>query len=167
MITKENLRKYFIYNKESGELTRRVTVGNFDRWKKGTTVGTKDKDGYIVTHFDGKSQKVHRLIWVYLHGSISGIIDHIDRNPSNNRIENLRVVTKKTNSINSKLPSNNTSGHKGVCFCRGKWQSRIKVDGRTIYLGSFTDISLAIKARKKAEEEHGFTEVMGRNNEFL
>ena len=80
-------------------------------------------------------------------------VDHINRDKTDNRIENLRAATKSQNGINSKMRRNNTSGHKGVSFCkvRNMWKASIKKDLKSITIGYFSDINTAAKARLDAE----------------
>ena len=85
-------------------------------WLEGGFAGTLRKDGYWRV---GKEKYyVHRLIWEILNGPIpiGMVIDHIDRNPSNNKIENLRVVAHKENMNNCKIRSDNKTGVKGVTY---------------------------------------------------
>lgn len=84
------------------------------------------------------------------------IIDHINRNKLDNRKQNLRIANKKVNSINRDLQSNNTTGHAGVHFNKknGKWNARVKVNGKVIWLGSFPTKEEAIAARKAGEEKY-------------
>ena len=79
--------------------------------------------------------------------------DHIDRNPLNNRKENLRECTQSDNSKNHSLYSNNKSGVSGVCYhsSTSKWSSNITVNYKTINLGEFVDKEDAIIARLNAE----------------
>ena len=155
MITQEHVKNLLTYEPESGSLIRRVDYGNYSRWKKGTIVGTKDKDGYIVTHFMGESKKVHHLVWLYHHGYLPKMLDHINRCPWDNRIENLRLTNKRENAINSKIQKNNTSGTKGVSWCKntGKWEVYITLKRKKIGLGHFREIKDAIAARKSAEDK--------------
>ena len=76
-------------------------------------------------------------------------VDHIDNNKSNNNITNLRFATHSENNQNASLSSNNTSGHKGVCFesCSQTWNACIKVDGLRINLGFYKNKEDAIQAR--------------------
>ena len=76
-------------------------------------------------------------------------IDHIDNNPQNNNISNLRWATDSQNNQNKSMMTNNTSGVKGVCWSKAsnKWMSRINIDGIAIHLGVFTDIEDAKQAR--------------------
>ena len=96
--------------------------------------------GYRRVSWDrGASGRVreyaHRLVWYMFNGQIPDglMIDHIDLDKSNNRIENLRLITKSGNSQNSK--------RKGYFWDTraNKWRSQIKIDGKTIHLGFFTE----------------------------
>lgn len=95
----------------------------------------------------------HRIIWVMVHGEIddSAIIDHIDQNGLNNRIDNLRIVDRQVNGWNSKLRKDNASGVKGVSFdsSRGKWLANMHVRGRCLFFGRFDDFEDAVAARTK------------------
>ncbi|HEY8662467.1 MAG TPA: HNH endonuclease [Propionibacteriaceae bacterium] len=66
-----------------------------------------------------------------------GFVDHVDGNGLDNRRQNLRLADNSQNQMNRGVPRNNTSGFKGVSRNRLKWQSRISLDGRAIYLGMF------------------------------
>lgn len=79
-------------------------------------------------------------------------IDHKDHNGLNNCRSNLRICYQRENQINVNRRSDNTSGYKGVCWHNGaqKWASRIKVNGKDIHLGVFTDIKDAALAYNKA-----------------
>lgn len=82
--------------------------------------------------------------------------DHIDRNPLNNRRNNLRMATIKENSINKKRYKNNTSGIIGISWesDRSKWKAFIKIDGKESRLGNFLNKEDAIKARLEAEAKY-------------
>jgi len=85
-------------------------------------------------------------------------VDHIDRNPLNNRKSNLRRCNQSQNISNSKIPVHNTSGFKGAYFNknRGVWQSYINKNKKHIYLGAFkTKIAAAEAYNKAAKEYHG------------
>lgn len=83
-------------------------------------------------------------------------VDHINRNKLDNRRENLRIVTRKTNSYNLPVCKRNTSGVRGVSWhkTRGKWRAHIYKDYKQIHLGVFTTFEDAIAARQRAEKEH-------------
>jgi len=108
-----------------------------------------DKDGYSVTSIDGVRTCMHRLI---MNAPRHLFVDHINHDTMDNRVSNLRICTHQENSRNKKKVKNE-SGHTGVILDkrRNKWQARIKVDYKHIFLGYFDDIEDAIKARKEAE----------------
>lgn len=82
--------------------------------------------------------------------------DHIDKNELNHIKRNFRQCTHQRNDFNRDLYSNNTSGITGVCWhkvCQ-KWKAAIMIDGKTIYLGVFSDKDEAIKTRLQAEAKY-------------
>ena len=82
--------------------------------------------------------------------------DHIDRNPLNNRRNNLRFATLQENNRNRNIFKNNTSGIMGVDWDkkRNKWRSRIYIDKKRLELGFFINKEDAVRARLRAEKEH-------------
>lgn len=114
MITQENLRNLLEYSPLTGEFTwlqRKVK----NQVKIGDKAGTVQKDGYVQIGVDNKKYHAHRLAWLYTYGRLpKEQIDHIDGNPSNNKLENLREVSPIENQRNQKMKSNNTSGITGV-----------------------------------------------------
>lgn len=76
--------------------------------------GKKEKTGYMRMPINYDMFSVHRVIWKWHNGSEPEFIDHINGNRSDNRIENLRSVTKVENAANRTLSKNNTSGFFGV-----------------------------------------------------
>lgn len=156
MITQEYLKELFYYNGE--DLIWKVTKAK--RIKVGTIAGNINKvSGYRVIVVDGKYYKAHRLIWLYHYGSFpDNSIDHIDQNPSNNRIENLRDVTNQENHKNQSKYKNNTSGITGVYWDKdaGKWRAQGRINGKLMHLGFFTDKFEAICARKSWENKNNF-----------
>lgn len=89
-------------------------------------------------------------------GAIKGkTVDHRDGNKLDCRRSNLRRVTYQVNQINRKrLNRNNTSGYRGVSLNQGRWTARLKVDGKYIWLGTFSTIEEAVAARSVGEREH-------------
>ena len=129
------------------------------RKKDNKKIGTKAGAGYLYTYTNGSVFSIHRIIYTMHNPDFdqSLSIDHIDGNPLNNKIENLRAVTHKQNLRNQKLRNTNTSGVMGV-YKHGddSWTARIKVDGVFMYLGLFKDFNEAVKVRKQAEVDYGF-----------
>lgn len=125
-----------------------------------TEAGTKRKNGYVFISIGEYGQlAAHRLAWVYVHGSIpDGMeVDHIDCNPSNNRIDNLRLATSSQQKMNKRVQSNNRSGLKGAYYHDAhkgkKWRSQIKVDGRYRFLGYYHTPEEAHAAYAEAAKE--------------
>lgn len=122
--------------------------------RKRSQAGYQSKAGYTQIRIDGKLFYLHRLVWIYHNGDAINEIDHIDGNPTNNKIENLRNVAHNVNLMNAKFRSNNTSGYRGVTKSRGKWAASIQVDKKKINLGVFATPELASEAYKRAALEH-------------
>jgi hypothetical protein len=153
------------------------SVSNFGRIKSIKTgrilKQNKNKNGYLTVALskDGiiKTFRVHRLAATafLLNPENKRCVDHIDNNPSNNNIKNLRWASNKENSQNSQKSKRNTSGIKGVYYekKRNKWRARIMFDGINIHLGSFDSIEDAKQARiKRANEAFGvFTNLCEKN----
>ena len=117
------------------------------------------KIGYSGIKYAFRTDKNNKTI--YLHRFILDvpkkvIIDHINRNGLDNRKTNLRLSNYQQNAFNSKIPSNNTSGIKGVYWdkARNKWHSQIMVNQKMIYLGRFNDLKEAVRSREKAEANY-------------
>lgn len=142
----QELRDIFDYHPD-GYLIRRST---------GKPCGqhANQRDGYVLVRVGKKKMLAHKVIYAIVHGKMpDGDIDHLDGNPMNNRIENLRDVSKSENQHNHKIPKNNTSGFTGVTWSTNhrKWQAQIKVGNQSIYLGRFENFEDAVEARKKAK----------------
>ncbi len=151
----EKAKELLDYNPDTGVFTWKVNKGVA---KKGFSAGYRDTKGYIQIKINGKSLRGHRLAWFFIYKKLPNIIDHIDENPSNNIIRNLRSCTNAENQRNRGVPSNNKSGYKGVCWykCKNKWISRISHNGKLIYLGLFNCPKEASEAyENKAKELYG------------
>lgn len=128
-------------------------------------IGYDGWQGYLVTRVDGSLYRLHRLAFLYMTGAFpTDQVDHINGVRNDNRWDNLRAATGSENRRNQKLPPNNTSGHVGVHWhkAQGKWHARIMVAKRWLYLGSFSEFSDAVAARKSAALEHGYHPNHGR-----
>jgi hypothetical protein len=113
----------------------------------------------LVIQFKKTFFKGHRIAWAIVNNEFpSGEIDHIDGNPSNNKISNLRVVDRSKNQMNRRISTNNKSGIKGVHFCKSKqkWISRISCGKSRIHIGQFDSFDEAFQKRKEIEKNlHG------------
>ena len=155
-ISCERLRELFHYDPETGFMTRKVATR---KSKIGSRIGCANDEGRIVCDIDGKMYKLHRLAWLHFYGEIPELdIDHINGEPSDNRIANLRQATCSQNLGNSRKPTTNKSGKKGVSWhsVGKKWQAHIKVGGTNFYLGLFDTVEDAHAAyMRKAVEMRG------------
>jgi hypothetical protein len=141
------LRVRLNYDPSTGEVTYRVSVS---RRKAGEPAGTKNKRGYSSIVINGNHFLLHRIVYSLYHQEVlqpDDIIDHIDRNPENNKIDNLRKVSKSQNSFNKKKDNRNTSGHTGICWHKGAQRWAVKV-GRT-HIGKYKTLEEAIEIREK------------------
>lgn len=128
---------------------------------------TANSHGYKSGSILGKRFLAHRIIWLLAHKRLpDGAIDHINGNPSDNRLSNLRVVTMAQNMRNQSLRVTNSTGAHGVAWYKPtkKWRVRIQANGHIEHIGYFDLIDEAIAARKIREEELGFHVNHGRVN---
>ena len=109
-----------------------------------TKIWNVDKYGYVRT----REGKLHRLLL----GNPSGVVDHVNGDPSDNRRINLRCATQHQNTQNCSTPRNSTTGFKGVCFdkTKKKYMAHIHPNGRMKFLGYYDDPIEAAKAYDKA-----------------
>jgi hypothetical protein len=152
----EIVESYIDYNPETGiGVWKRKRMGRGKQVKVGLPAGTINNQGYIYIGLSGQRYAAHRLFWLLYYKKDPGdkFIDHIDQNRLNNKIANLRLVTKSQNGLNISLPAHNKTGIIGVHYCttRQKFVALIKINNQTRYLGRFKNIEDAIAARKKAE----------------
>ena len=158
-MTLEILKKDLNYNKKTGVFTWRTAPAN--RIIVGQLAGTLRKDGYRVICVKSKYYLAHRLAWFWIHMEWPhGDIDHINRVRSDNRIANLRDVSRSINMQNIKNhQKNNISGFLGATTMPHKrWHARIMVNGKQIFIGSFKSPLEAHNAyiKKKQEKHRGY-----------
>lgn len=113
--------------------------------KAGNVAGGFDRYGYLRVNIGGKSQRVHRVVWLLHTGTWPDKdIDHLDRDKSNNDPSNLRLCTDSQNQANT---TSKRKGFKGVTLHKcGKYQAQ----HRRKYLGLFETEMLAAKAYDEA-----------------
>lgn len=155
------LRHLFQYVPETGKLYwRNPRARNV---LPGSEAGCEAQHGsktYRVVNISKKLYIVHRIVWAMAYGGIgrNEIIDHVDQNGLNNRLKNLRIAGRRLNAVNARLQARNTSGVKGVTWCktRERWLVQFVLDGKTVYRKRFTDLNDAILARRDAEKRFGY-----------
>lgn len=118
------MRALFSYDPETGIISSLVNR----RKKAGDSLGTTGKRGYVAVKFAGTFLRAHRLAW-FLHNGEWPVneIDHINGNPSDNRIANLRLASRSQNRHNIKTPIRNKLGVKGVHIDAGFYRAIIYV----------------------------------------
>jgi len=153
MISQTELKHLFHYDRE-GYLIRRFTTGNLSQ--VGMIAGSVNKHGYRYIVRKGKKYLAHRLIFMYHHGYVPEVLDHINGDRDDSRIENLRPCSRSQNNFNESLRPNNTSGVKGVNWCNSdkKWIARIQLNNKVIYLGRFDSLEKAKAKVVEARAQH-------------
>jgi hypothetical protein len=166
------VRQLFTYDAKTGELThnqRDMTLfhreGDMLRWNTcfaGKCATSLGKNGYLSVGISNKRYFAHRIAWLITHGEWPDTIDHINGKTDDNRIDNLRSVSRASNQRNLAISMVSSSGHRGVYLDRGKFVAKINDGGRQKHLGRFIDARDAINARISAEVELGYHENHGR-----
>ena len=130
----------------NGHIYRVMANGNM-KYCKG-----KHCDGYLTVGLYNKNYLHHRIIYYAFKDfditNISIQIDHINRIKNDNRIENLRPATNQLNQFNTNA--------KGYYWNKraNKWNAKIKLNGKTIHLGSFDNEEDARNAYLTAKEKY-------------
>lgn len=156
MLTQAELKARLQYEAESG-------LFHYSRPTKGRTLGavagTVRDDGYVTIIIAGRPYAAARLAWLYVHGSWPpDEIDHIDRDPSNNRITNLRSATRSQNNCNHKVRSDSKTGIKGVHLHKksGLLQVVVRYNGKRHSVGYYKNKEEAASAYQEAAAKiHG------------
>lgn len=148
MLTVDLAHEWFEYDPSTGLI----------RWKKqsarnvpvGREAGSRDKLGYLHIRFKGRAYLAHRVAWLMTFGEWPPeFTDHIDGNPSNNRISNLRLASPAQNRWNSR---EFRSGMTGVSPSAGGRTciARIQSGKKKVHLGTFGTEQEANMAYQKA-----------------
>lgn len=174
----EHIKEILHYEPETGKLFWKERKGTKQskRWNSsmaGKEVIQKSASDGRKRHqigFGKKSKKIYfsRVVWCWYYGEWPDddlVIDHINGDSFDNRIDNLRLITRAENSKNKKVAINNTSGHVGVLLCKksNKWRAFINSNGNQIHVGTYEDKAKAVEARKQAEIKYGYHENHGRS----
>ena len=161
MISIEQLKQRVNYNPDTGEFSWLVAKGGN---RIGDQAGSVNDQGYLCIRILRKIYRAQRLAWLYFYGKYPiGVVDHIDGNRLNNKISNLREVTKSVNQKNLGRNKRNKSGITGVMWHKvlRKWHVQIQSEGKRIHIGYYENLEDAICSRKEANLKYGFHENHG------
>lgn len=143
-LTHTRLKEVIKYDPETGVFTWLKREHRKDLI--GCDAGSVSGTGYRTIRVDGVLYQAHRIAFLYMTGQFpSHDIDHINRDRSDNRWENLRPATRSQNCFNKAMISTNTSGVKGVYWHKKnkKWTVYVQINQKYTYLGIYEDIELA------------------------
>lgn len=122
-----------VFDYEDGWLIWKEPLSN--RVSKGDKAGGRhDRRGYIRVGYNGKAYYAHRLIYAWHNNDWPPLIDHINQNTMDNRIQNLRALTKSQNCLNSNI-SRGATPYRGVSFYKRK--NKFMAEFRGKKLGAF------------------------------
>lgn len=140
----DTLHKLFEY--KDGLLLRKITTSN--NAKAGSIVGCLNNNGYLVVRINDKLLYVHRIIYMLHNGISNGVVDHVDMNKLNNKIENLRLCSISQNLQNRTKTAANTSGYKNVYWCasEGKYKVQVTKNKHRYHGGTFDCVEEANKS---------------------
>lgn len=152
-LTYERAIEILRYDAETGVLERKLKNGEWRRC--GDKPNHSDGRGCVRVY--GKTYLTHRLIWLLVYGEWPEYeIDHLDRDPMNNKIENLRAATRIENQHNHGVRKDNSSGYIGVYFFKrdNNYRAQIALNGKRIHLGYYPTAEEAFLAYMLGKIEH-------------
>lgn len=140
------------YDPDTGHFTRR------DRGQNSKPLGSNHSDagGYLKFSVDGVLYYAHRVAWFYVYGEWpAGIIDHINRCKSDNRIDNLRVLNHSKNGHNANLSKRSKTGFTGVTYVKatGRYRACLVKNRKRIHIGYFATPEEAHNAYLTAKQK--------------
>ena len=156
-LTAERLRGLLSYDQATGVFTWREKPS--PRIHAGAVAGTVMSHGYRHIKIGDRYYKAHRLAWLYVVGSWpQAHIDHRNCHRDDNRFDNLREASRAINSQNRR----NASRGKRSCNLlgayldrnSGRWNSKLRVNGRVRFLGCFATAEEAHEAYVAAKRIH-------------
>lgn len=145
-IDKINLDKVLSRTNSKGKARWMVYDSSYGRWGK-----------YVTD--TNRSTKLHRFVMDLNDPEL--IVDHLNGDTLDNRINNLKVITRSENNKNMRKHINNSSGYTGVSFKEGLWSATIQLNNNKFYLGGFDTKEEANIAYRAAAKVLGFSERHG------
>jgi hypothetical protein len=144
------IREYFEYR--DGKVFWRKVKGS--RGVVGKRFGCREPNGYQHGVLNGKTYREHQLVWALVYGYIPRLLDHIDGDTGNNKVENLREVSHSQNMMNATLRKDNKTGCKGVIWSKEKNKYRVEIRSNNVkrHLGYFEDLELACLVASEARD---------------
>jgi hypothetical protein len=150
-LTADYVRSIFDYDPETGIFTRSMSSSRMP----GKRAGWKANTGYRRLRIGKKEYLEHRVAWLVMNGTWPEEIDHINGDPADNRICNLRIATRSQNCANRRVSARSKSGIKGVSQRdSGTWTSRIKLGDKDLHLGNFSTAEDALAAYAEIAKKH-------------
>lgn len=157
------LREMLDYNPDTGEFhwreRPRSHFASNKIWRRWNTVSAGKSAGWLTAYgyirirlnAGHGSMTAHRVAWSLMHdGDEPEMIDHIDGDKLNNRINNLRAATRGDNLANSRLRVDNTVGAKGISKRKFGYVVRITRHGKRHNVGCYATLTEATEARREA-----------------
>ena len=153
-LTKDYLNYLFEY--KNGELFWKNKTSPFSNMLPGQKAGNFGKENYQYVSFNKIRKPLHSVIYCMFYGKLPKLIDHIDGNVLNNKIENLREASFNQNSWNRKLNSNSKSGCKNVFWNKRlkKWQVRLQIYKKKKEFGFYEDLELADLVAQEVRDKY-------------
>lgn len=132
----------------------------------GKRAGGLNSQGYWVITINSIHHREHHLVWLVVYGRWPKEIDHVDGDRTNNRISNLREVSRSENRKNVGLTTQNRTGVPGVIEYSYGWVARVSLRGKQHHLGTFKTFDEAVAARRSAEPNFGYHANHGKREAF-
>lgn len=146
--SQSELLRVFKYDPKDGLLTWRTDPGG-----GGKKIGDRAGNDNRVT-YRGRAYIPTSIIWKILHDEEPEMVDHRDRDHSNNRETNLRAATRTQNNQNKSVRIDSGTGVRGVRFHRGRYWAGITANGDRVDLGTFDTLEEAAEIRQQAERQY-------------
>ena len=158
-LTHSKLVELLDYNPYTGSFKWKTTRG--PKAVIGSVAGSYHNSGCWEIHISPYGRyRAHRLAWLYVNGQHPKFeIDHINGDPLDNRISNLRDVTRTENQQNIREPrKHNKLGVLGVCSSGSRFRATIKINGKNKQIGVYDTVEQAYKAYVEAKRKfHNFS----------